>query len=308
MRLEGIHHVTCITGDAPANVDFYARILGLRLVKKTVNQDDPTVYHLFYADELGSPGADITFFEYPGARRGRAGDGMIHTTAWRVAGEEALDFWERRLAGEGVTTQRDDGRLRFEDREGLGLELAVTQTNDAPLVAEHPEIPVELALQGFDGVRAFASDPERSRPLLEQALAFEQRSPTTWEARGGGRGGLYGYDDPPASGRGVPGAGTVHHVAWGSPDQDHESWRRRVLEAGSSPTPVIDRFWFRSIYFREPSGVLFELATFSPGFAADEEPEHLGESLVLPPFLESRREQIEARLTPIENPRARSRA
>ena len=138
MRLEGIHHVTAITGDAPGNVDFYARVLGLRLVKKTVNQDDPTVYHLFYSDERGSAGADITFFEYPGARRGRAGAGMVHRVVWRVASEEALDFWEEQLRGEGVPVSRVDGRLTFSDPEGLGLELAVVETDDEPLVAESP--------------------------------------------------------------------------------------------------------------------------------------------------------------------------
>jgi len=155
MRLEGIHHITAITGDAPQNVNFYAGVLGLRLVKKTVNQDDPTVYHLFYADEVGSPGSDITFFEYPGARRGRAGGGMVHRIVWRVASEAALSFWEERLRGEGVDLSREPARLRFSDPEGLGLELAVVETDDDPLVAQHPEIPAELALQGFDGVRAF---------------------------------------------------------------------------------------------------------------------------------------------------------
>src|SRR6476661_6825 len=132
MKLEGIHHITAITGDAPGNVDFYTRVLGLRLVKKTVNQDDPTVYHLFYADEAGSAGADITFFEYPGAGRGRAGAGMVHRVTWRVASEDALAFWEQRLGAEGVATAREDGRLRFADPEGLGLELAVVETADAP--------------------------------------------------------------------------------------------------------------------------------------------------------------------------------
>src|SRR6188474_1827102 len=168
MKLEGIHHVTCITGDAPANVDFYARVLGLRLVKKTVNQDDPTVYHLFYADERGSPGADITFFEYPGVRRGRAGAGMVHTVTWRLGSENALDFWADRLAGEGVETARDGDRLSFADPEGLGLELRHVETDDEPLVARHPEIPEELALQGFDGVRAFTYDPEQSRAFLAE--------------------------------------------------------------------------------------------------------------------------------------------
>ena len=184
MRLEGIHHITLITGDAPRNVDFYTRVLGLRLVKKTVNQDDPTVYHLFYADEQGSAGADITFFEYPGARRGRAGAGMIHTIVWRVASTDALDFWEERLGAEGVEVERRESGLVFTDFEGMRLELAVVETDDAPLVAKHPEIPAELALQGFEGVRAFSSDPERSRGLLEETLGFTAAGDSTWEARG----------------------------------------------------------------------------------------------------------------------------
>ena len=304
MRLEGIHHVTCITGDAPGNVDFYARVLGLRLVKKTVNQDDPTVYHLFYADEEGSPGADITYFEYPGARRGRAGAGMVHTITFRVASEEALDFWEARLAAEGISTQRTDGHLRFEDPEGLGLELAVVATRDAPLVARHPEIPTEHALQGFDSVRAFASAPEASRALLEQTLGFAPVGESGWEARGGVRGGFYAYDPPPASGRGVPGAGTVHHVAWASNMDEHEAWLARVRDAGAHPSGIIDRFWFRSIYFREPSGVLFEIATLGPGFSIDEDQEHLGEALILPPAFEHLRDRIEPVLTPLPDPRA----
>ena len=179
-------------------MDFYARVLGLRMVKKTVNQDDPTVYHLFYADEEGSPGADLTFFEFPGVPVGRAGDGMVHRITWRVASTDALDFWASGWATRATTPTRDGDRLRFRDFEGLGLELAVVDTPDPPLIAEHPEIPRELALQGFDGVRAYAADPERSRPLLEEALAFEPAG-DGWEARGERRGGLYAYDPPPAS-------------------------------------------------------------------------------------------------------------
>jgi glyoxalase family protein len=303
MQLEGIHHVTCITGDAPGNVRFYTGVLGLRLVKKTVNQDDPTVYHLFYADEEGSPGADITFFEYPGARRGRAGDGMVHTITFRVASEDALAFWEARLEAQDISSARTPDRLRFEDPEGLGLELAVSDTSDPPLAARHPEIPAELALQGFDGVRAFAADPERSRPLLETTLGFRATGEASWELRGERRGGLFGYDAPPAGGPGAPGAGTVHHVAWASPLEDEDAWRRRVGEAGMRPTPVIDRFWFRSVYFREPSGVLFELATLGPGFGIDEDPDHLGESLILPPAFEHLRARVEEILTPLPDPR-----
>ena len=197
---------------------------------------------------------------------------------------------------------REDLRLRFEDPEGVGLELAVVETKDEPLVAKHPEIPEEHALQGFDGVRAYSIDPERSRKLLEETLAFEPRSENLWEARGERRGGLYAYDPAPA-GRGVPGAGTVHHVAWASTMDEHDAWRQRVAEGGLHPTPVIDRFYFKSVYFREPNGILFELATLGPGFAVDEDPEHLGERLSLPPDFEHLRERIEPVLTPLPNPR-----
>ena len=303
MKLEGIHHITCITGDAPGNVEFYVGVLGLRLVKKSVNQDDPTVYHLFYADEKGSAGSDITFFEYPGARRGQAGAGMIHRITWRVASEEALDFWEERLRAHGVELTREDGRLRFEDPEGLGLELAVVSTDDPPLVAEHPEIPAELALQGFDSVRAYSAAPDASRTLLEETLGFEPRGDNEWEVRGEQRGGLYAYDEAPAEpGRG--GAGTVHHVAWATTIEEHEGWRERVAQAGAQPTPVIDRYYFRSIYFREPSGVLFELATLGPGFTTDEPLETLGERLALPPDYEALRDRLEDVLTPLPDPRA----
>jgi glyoxalase family protein len=301
MRFEGIHHITCITADAPGNVDFYVRVLGLRLVKKSVNQDDPTVYHLFYADEKGSAGSDITFFEYPHARPGRAGRGMIHRIVFRVASEEVLDFWAERLANENIAVEREDGRLRFDDPEGLGLELAVVETTDEPLIADHPEIPHELALQGFDAVRAYA-DPGPSRRFLEDTLSFEPTGDGEWEVRGAKRGSWYAYDTPPSE-PGIPGAGTVHHVAWASPPEEHEAWHERVAAGGGHPTPVIDRFYFRSIYFREPSGVLFEIATIGPGFTVDEPAETLGERLSLPPSYEHLRERVEPLLTPLPNPR-----
>jgi glyoxalase family protein len=302
MKLEGIHHVTAITADAPGNVDFYTRVLGLRLVKKTVNQDDPTVYHLFYADEKGSAGSDLTFFEYPGLPRGRAGAGMVHTVAWRVASDDALSFWADRLAGAGVDIEPDGDRLRFADPEGMGLEIGVVETGDEPLVARHPEISAELALQGFDGVRAYSADPDASRTHLEETLGFTPGGTAEWEVRGESRGSYYVYDAPPEA-RGQSGAGTVHHVAWASGMEEHEAWRQRVAEAGLRPTPVIDRFYFRSVYFREPSGVLFEIATLGPGFTADEPLETLGEALSLPPAFEPLRERLEGVLTPLPDPR-----
>ena len=301
MRLEGIHHITAITADAPGNVDFYARVLGLRLVKKSVNQDDPTVYHLFYADERGSAGSDLTFFDYPTAAAGRAGAGMVHRVVFRVGSEAALDFWASRLGDEEVQTQREDGSLRFSDPEGLDHELVVVDVPDPPLTADHPEVPAEMALQGFHAVRAYMSDPDASRPLLEEALGFAPAD-GGWEARGEQRGGLY-HADPPPGAPGVPGAGTIHHVAWSAGMEELEEWRGRVVSKGARPTPVIDRYYFRSVYFREPSGVLFELATRGPGFTVDEPLESLGERVALPPFLEDRRAEIEAVLQPLPSPR-----
>jgi glyoxalase family protein len=276
-------------------------------VKKTVNQDDPTVYHLFYAEEAGTPGSDITFFEYPGIGRGRAGAGMVHTVSWRVGSETALDFWLERLEPETDVLAGDGAEIVFEDPEGLRHRLAVSNVDDVPLIAEHPEIPAELALEGFDGVRAFAATPESSRELLDDVLGFSAAGDGAWEARGPSRGGLYAYDEPPAD-RGLGGSGTVHHVAWSSTMEDHLPWHERVAAAGMRPSPIIDRFWFRSIYFREPSGVLFEIATLGPGFSVDENPEHLGENLILPPAFEHLRDQVEPLLTPIPDSRPWARA
>jgi glyoxalase family protein len=301
MKLEGIHHITAITDDAQRNVDFYAGVLGLRLVKKTVNQDNPTVYHLFFADESGDAGSDLTFFEYPGVPKGRAGAGMVHRVVWRVASEDSLSFWAGRLAAKGIESERDGGGLLFSDPEGLDHELLVVDVSDAPLIADHPEIPAELALQGFHAVRAYADVPDASAGLLE-ALEFE-RVDGAWEARGEKRGGRYLYDEPPAE-RGLQGAGgSVHHVAWASSLEEHMQWRAKAISAGAQPTPEIDRFYFKSIYFREPSGVLFEIATLGPGFTVDEPLEHLGEKLSLPPDYEHLRAEVEPNLRPVRNPR-----
>ncbi|MEX0874023.1 MAG: VOC family protein [Actinomycetota bacterium] len=300
MKLEGIHHITCITGDAPRNVEFYVGVLGLRLVKKSVNQDVPTIYHLFYADEEGDAGSDLTFFEYPGAERGRAGAGMIYLIAFRVASSEALDFWEARLRSAGATVERRPDAIRFEDPEGLGLEFRVVQTSDEPLIAHHPDIPEDFALQGFDGARALTADAQRSRDLLETTMGFRPTGASDYECRGDERGSLWSYDETTT--RGIQGAGTVHHIAWASRIEDHPAWRERVIAGGMEPTPVIDRFYFKSIYFREPSGVLFEIATLGPGFTADEALEHLGEKLALPPNYEHLRPELEKVLTPLPDP------
>src|ERR1700674_2686829 len=306
-KLNGIHHISAITADATRNVLFYTGVMGLRLVKKTVNQDDPSVYHLFYADEAGSPGADLTFFEYPGLVRGRAGAGMIHRIGIRVASRGALEFWARRLASAGIESTLEGDLLRFEDPEGLGLELTAKPSADEPLSAEHPEIPRHFALQGFAGVRAYERQKGASHQFLTETLGFNSSDVFSFESRGESRGSYYAYDAAPAA-RGLSGSGTVHHVAWASTMAEHEAWRDRVIAGGGSPTPVIDRFYFRSIYFREPSGVLFEIATKGPGFTSDEPKEHLGERLSLPPAFEHYRAQVEANLTPLPNLRLAGRA
>lgn len=306
MYLDGIHHITAITGDAPRNVDFYTRVLGLRMTAKTVNQDDPSVYHLFYGDENAQPGADLTFFEYPGAVPGRPGAGMVHRIVWRVASAEAIDFWAARLGDDGVETERlDDGSLLFADPEGLAHELVVDDSGDEPLIAEHPEIPAVLALQGFEGVRAYSARPEGSAIVLEKLMGAERREAEagTFELRGERRGGWIAWDDAPdAPGR--QSAGTVHHIAWATTDADMQAWIDRVTSAGIPNSGYVDRHYFHSLYFREPGGVLYELATREPGFTVDGPVEELGTKLILPPFLEPRREQIAARLTPLPDPRA----
>jgi glyoxalase family protein len=301
MELDGIHHITCITADAPGNVDFYARVLGLRLVKKTVNFDAPDVYHLYFGDERGAPGSILTFFEFPDAAPGRAGDGMIHRLRWRVASPDALAFWTDRLGAEKIEVQPAENAIRFDDPEGLNLELAVTNTTDPPLTANAQDIPAAHALQGFDGVRVYGRDREQEHRVLTGTMGFELESPGEYRL-GGRRTATYGYDEPPPA-AGLQGAGTVHHIAWCDRDEEHAAWRGRLTAAGQRPTPVIDRQYFLSIYFREPHGVLFELATPSPGFAIDEDPEHLGEQLRLPPQYEHLRDRLEAELTPLANPR-----
>jgi len=324
MNLDGIHHITAITGDAPRNVDFYTRVLGLRMTAKTVNQDDPSVYHLFYGDENAQPGADLTFFEYPGAIPGRAGAGMVHRIVSRVASTEAIAFWATRLGDDGVATERDGDSLVFADPEGLAHELLVDASGDEPLIADHPEIPVALALQGFEGVRAYSFRPDDSALVLERLMgavrrrdgapgvrgdgeaAAEADAPpdgATFELRGERRGGWIAWDPAPAA-RGRQSAGTVHHIAWATTDADMPSWIETVTAAGIANSGYVDRHYFHSLYFREPGGVLYELATREPGFTVDGPVEELGTKLVLPPFLEPRRAQIAARLTPLPDPRA----
>ena len=303
MHLDGIHHISCITGDAPGNLAFYTGVLGLRMVAKTVNQDDPYVYHLFYGDEEGSPGFDLTFFEYPGALRGRAGLGMVYRITLRVGTAAALDFWQKRLAGHGITATRHDDRLRFDDPEGLGLELVVTTSSDTPLTARHPDVPAEFALQGFASVRAYGGRVAATGRLLAGVMGATPLGDDVWQLAGKARHGTIAYAVPPDL-PGRAGAGTVHHVAWATELDEHEAWLERLHRGGVSSTPIVERYYFRSIYFREPSGVLYELATKGPGFTVDLPLERLGRELVLPPTLAGRRAEIEVHLTPLPDPRA----
>jgi glyoxalase family protein len=304
VKLEGIHHISAITGDARGNVEFYTGVLGLRMVKRTVNQDEPSMYHLFYGDEHGSPGMDLTFFEYPGAARGIAGAGMVHRIVWRVPSTQSLEFWEERLAGHGVRAELSGGSLLFADPEGLEHEFVRSSAEDEPLTARSPEVPPEHALQGFEGVRAYSNAPVRSQRLLSEGMGLVRGQGEHWEARGERRGGFYAYDPAPPEINRTQGAGTVHHVAFAAAMDDLDAWREQVAAAGARPTPVIDRFYFKSVYFLEPSGVLFEIATIGPGFAVDEDEAHLGEGLSLPPPLESLRAKLEGTLTPLPYPPA----
>jgi glyoxalase family protein len=302
-RLDGLNHITAITGDAPRNVDFYTGTLGLRLVTKTVNQDDPTVYHLFYADEEGSPGADLTFFEYPGAALGRPGAGSAYRVVWRVGSPDALTFWAERLAELEVARDVEPTSVRFADPEGLEHELVVEDVPDVPLRAYHHEIPPEHALLGFSGVRAYSMRPESSAALLTQVLGAEARDERTLELRGERRGATIRFDRAP-EGRLMQGGGSIHHVAWGTTMAEHPRWHEHVNAAGVQSTPIIDRHFFHSIYFREPGGLLYEIADDGPGFAGEVPVSELGRRVVLPPWLEPRRAAIESRLTPLPDPRA----
>jgi glyoxalase family protein len=303
MKLEGMHHLTMITGDAPKNVAFYADVLGLRLVKKTVNFDAPEAYHLYFGDEQGSAGSILTWFEFAGARPGRAGAGMIHTIQLGVASEPSLDFWAERLAAKGHAVLRGERSLTFEDYDGLRFELVVADDGNPPLRARHPDVPVEHAIGGVEGARAhIARGVDADRELLTATLGFTEVSQGEYRLDGEQRHFHWGYDG--STERGIPGAGTVHHIAWHSLDADHLAWQRTIAEAGMQVTPVIDRDYFRSVYFRQPQGILFEVATTSPGFAVDEDPDHLGEQLRLPAQHEHLRPQLERHLTPLTNPRA----
>jgi glyoxalase family protein len=304
MKVDGLHHVTAITADVDANLEFYGRLLGLRLVWQGVNADDPEMRHIAYGDERGRPGSLVTFFEMPGVTRGRPGPGMVHRLHFRLLGEEALDFWERRLARAGVPTDRLADRLAFSDPEGLGLNLVIDDGEDEPLVADAPDVDGRVAIRGVHAVRAYSADSTRSAPVFRELLGMEPIGDGRWLAWGERRHSLIVYDAAPEK-QGVMGAGTVHHIAFTIRDGEQDAWRSHVAAAGLRPTPVLDRKMFKSVYFREPSGVLMEVATDQPGFVF-EPPGHLGESLVLIGDLEHRRAELERRFPLLPNPRTSS--
>lgn len=301
MRLGGAHHITMITADAQRCIDFYADTLGLRLVKTTVNFDDPRAYHLYFGDESGRPGSILTWFEYAQAAPGRAGAGMVHTIQLGVPSLEALPFWEQRLSSAGAPVERQGDVLVFADPEGLRLELVVAHADNPPLTAHHHAIPPSVAVTGIEGARAFANFAALEESLYTRVLGFEHRGGGHYELVGSERRMRWVLDPPPGGGR--PGAGTVHHIAWWSDDADHAAWRERITAAGGYVTDIIDRDYFAAIYFREPRGVLFEIATTAPGFAVDEDPAHLGEALRVPALHAALQPELERTLTPLRNPR-----
>jgi glyoxalase family protein len=306
----GIHHVTAISGEPQRNVDFYVGLLGLRLVKKTVNFDDPGTYHLYYGDGAGSPGSIMTFFPWAGAPNGRIGAGQLTVTAFSFPAT-SLGYWTERLVEGGVRFERPEDRfgetvLRFPDPDGLRLEL-VAATDDVREGWAGGPVPPEHAVRGFHHVTLLSSDAAGTAELMTDSLGFRQTGEaegrTRFEAGEGGPGDTVDVANGSGFPRGTMGVGTVHHVAFRVPDEERQlELREKVAALGYNVTPVLDRNYFRSIYFREPGGVLFEIATDPPGFAADEDTEHLGESLKLPPWLEPRRGEIEGVLPPLRAP------
>ena len=307
-EITGIHHVTAIAGDAQENLDFYTGVLGMRLVKRSVNQDAPDTYHLFYADAEGHPGSDLTFFPWGDMPRARPGIGLAMEVALAVP-PDSLGFWAERLAGLGVAAgapevRRGERVLPVADPQGLAL--ALVETADAreftPWAAG--PVPEHRQVRGLHAVRLWERDLAATAAFLTDVLGFtamgEEGGWHRFGGAGGGSGRHLDIRELPEARRGAWGTGGVHHVAWRVPDDEAElAVRERVAAARRRPTPVIDRFWFKSVYFLEPGGVLFELATDGPGFATDEDVGALGERLVLPPWLESRRAAIEAELPPL---------
>ena len=310
IKFAGVHHVTAIADDPQENVDFYASVLGLRLVKKTVNFDDPRGYHLYYGDAVGNPGTIMTFFSWPGASRGRIGTGQVSATSFAMP-EDSLGYWMERLNRHGVRFERPDKRfdetvLSFNDPDGLAIELVARPAKNGGNPWERSPVPPEHAIRGIAGVTLSERSEEATMDLLVTLLGFEKAGEKDGRTRylttssGGSFADVREQQDGPV---GLSAVGTVHHVAWRAPDEaTQKEWREEVSDHALNMPPVLDRQYFRSIYFREPGGVLFEIATDPPSFAGAEGPDHLGESLKLPPWLEKNRERIKRILPPVRAP------
>jgi glyoxalase family protein len=307
----GIHHITAITDDPQHNINFYAGVLGLRLVKKTVNFDVPDTYHFYYGDDLGHPGTILTFFSWPGYPKGRRGSGQATIIAFSIP-ESALAYWQERLAqhniqAHGLTTQFGEQVLSFNDQEGLGLALVGQRGAELRTGWTQGPVPAEHAIRGFHSVTLSVTSSEATKGVLTQALGFrpvaEERNRARYEVGNSGNAALVDVLTVPEERRGVESIGTVHHVAWRTADDAEQlEWRSKLTGVGLDVTPVMDRTYFHSIYFREPGGVLFEIATDLPGFAIDEAPAELGTHLRLPPWLESQRPILERDLPPVSIP------
>jgi len=311
--IPGLHHVTAITADPQANVDFYAGVLGLRFVKRTVNFDDPGSYHLYFGDELGRPGGIMTFFGWPGASRGRRGAGQLTETAFSVP-PESLDFWTAHLRAHGVEAELSlrfgDEVLSFADPDGLALELIASAGDDRAPWDGGP-VPPEHGIRGFRAITVTVAAADATAGLLTGPMGFETDAAggprSRFVSAHGARAGVIDVLEAPRESGGIVSAGTVHHVAWRTPgDEEQLVWRAALIAAGRDVTHVYDRRYFHSIYFREPGGVLFEIATDPPGFTLDEPAAELGARLALPPWLEESRPAIEAHLPPITLPVART--
>jgi len=307
----GVHHVTAIAGDAQRNMDFYVGVLGMRLVKVTVNFDDPTTYHLYYGDGLGHPGTILTFFVWPGGPSGRMGTGQLTATSFSIP-ETAISFWVDRFKNRNVPFQGPIARfnehvLSFSDPDGLKLELVAAQNGHLDRVWKEGSVPPQYGLRGFHSVAISEADPERTLSLLTETMGFRRvgqiGSRNRFEVGAGGAGATVDILTELDAPRGIVSVGSVHHVAWRTPeDEQQKAWREQLIEAGMNVTPIIDRKYFHSIYYREPGGVLFEIATDPPGFAVDEPVQELGRRLMLPPWLEPHRTEIEKALPPLTLP------
>lgn len=308
--MNGLHHITAISGKAQENVDFYAGVLGMRLVKKSVNQDDPGTYHLFYADAAGTPGSDLTFFPWEQMAPPVMGHGLAVEVALEVP-DGSLAFWGERLEKYGATVSTIEQRfgkdvLPLTDPHGMRVTLVADETRRTFEPWPGSSVPVERQVRGLYGARLWEREAAATAAFLETTMGFERLGEEDGWTRYGFRNhsGVVDVRETPSERPGRWGIGAVHHLAWRVDNEPHQLAVREQVEAGGAhATPVIDRFWFKSVYFKEPGGVLFELATEGPGFAVDEDPEHLGESLVLPPFLQPHREKIEAVLPQLHVPR-----